>query len=85
VVGDSMEPKYKQGDIIVFSPQLEVRNGDDCFVRMTEPHETTFKQVFFENSNVRLQPRNQKYPPIILPAERINGIWRAMIRYEKLG
>ncbi len=85
VVGDSMEPKYQQGDIIVFSPNAEVRNGDDCFIRMTEPHETTFKQVFFENdSTIRLQPRNHKYAPTILSSDKINGIWRAVIRYERL-
>jgi repressor LexA len=85
VVGDSMEPKYHQGDIIIFSPTLAVQNGDDCFVRMTEPHETTFKQVFFEeNGTIRLQPRNHKYSPLILPRERVNGLWRAAIRYERL-
>lgn len=85
VVGDSMEPKYHQGDIIVFSPSLEVRNGDDCFVRLSDPHETSFKQVFFESDGgVRLQPRNSKYPPLFLQKERINGLWRAVIRYERL-
>lgn len=83
VVGDSMQPKFSQGDIIVFSPALEVRNGDDCFVRLTEPHETTFKRVFFEDDNfVRLQPRNEKYSPLIVPGDRVNGIYRAVIRYQ---
>ena len=85
VVGDSMEPKYNQGDIIIFSPDRDVNSGDDCFVRMTDPHETTFKQVFFENSeSIRLQPRNHKYPPMIMDRERINGLWLAIIRYERL-
>ena len=85
VVGDSMEPKYQQGDIIVFSPAVEVRSSDDCFVRMADPHETTFKQVFFEdNDQIRLQPRNHKYSPMILHREKINGLWRAVIRYERL-
>ena len=85
VIGDSMEPKYRQGDIIIFSPDLEVRSGDDCFIRMTDPHETTFKQVFMEDGQaIRLQPRNQAYPPMTMPRERINGIYRAVIRYERL-
>jgi len=85
VVGDSMEPKYNEGDIIIFSPSAAVENGDDCFVRMTNPHETTFKQVFFEqDEQIRLQPRNHNYSPSILPRERLNGIWRAVIRYERL-
>jgi phage repressor protein C with HTH and peptisase S24 domain len=58
VVGDSMKPKFNEGDIVVFSPATEVHNGDDCFIRFAMPHETSFKRVFFEPDNkVRLQPR----------------------------
>jgi phage repressor protein C with HTH and peptisase S24 domain len=85
VVGDSMEPKFREGDIVIFSPAAEVHNGDDCFVRFTEPHETAFKRVFFELDNkVRLQPRNEKHSPIIIDGKRINGLYRAIIKYEKL-
>lgn len=85
VVGDSMEPKFCEGDIVIFSPAAEVHNGDDCFIRFAEPHETTFKRVFFEPENkVRLQPRNEKYSPAIVDGKRINGLYRAVIKYEKL-
>ncbi len=85
VVGDSMEPKFKEGDIVVFSPAAEVSNGNDCFVRFTTPHETTFKRVFFEPDNkVRLQPRNENYSPIIVDGQRINGLYKAVIKYENL-
>lgn len=85
VVGDSMEPKFGQGDIVIFSPMVSVTSGDDCFVRFTMPHESTFKRVFFEqDQTVRLQPRNENYPPSIIDGKRINGIYRAVIRYERL-
>jgi len=85
VIGDSMEQKFQQDDIVIFSPALEVRNGDDCFVRLAEPHETTFKRIFFEDSDkIRLQPRNEKYPPMIIDGGRINGLYRAVIKYERL-
>jgi repressor LexA len=85
VVGDSMEPKFFEGDIVIFSPAAEVRSGDDCFVRFSLPHETTFKRVFFEAENkVRLQPRNENYAPLIMEGTRINGIYRAVIKYERL-
>ncbi len=85
VIGDSMEPKFYEGDIVIFSPSLEVRNGDDCFVRLAEPHESTFKRIFFEgNDKIRLQPRNEKYAPIIVDGSRINGLYRAIIKYERL-
>lgn len=85
VVGDSMEGRFFEGDIVVFSPAMEVNSGDDCFVRFTMPHETTFKRVFFESDDkVRLQPRNEKYPPKTIDSGRINGVYRAAIRLEKL-
>ena len=85
VVGDSMEPRFREGDIVVFSPAAEVHNGDDCFIRFATPHETTFKRVFFEPDNkVRLQPRNENYSPLIVDGKRINGLYRAIIKYEKL-
>ena len=85
VVGDSMEPKFREGDIVIFSPAAEVHNGDDCFVRFAMPHETTFKRVFFESENeIRLQPRNEKYSPTIIDGKRINGLYRAVVKHEKL-
>jgi phage repressor protein C with HTH and peptisase S24 domain len=85
VVGDSMEPKFNEGDIVVFSPAIEPKNGDDCFVRFTTPHETTFKRVFFEKGDmIRLQPRNEKYPPTMVESKRISGIYRAFARVERL-
>ncbi len=85
VVGDSMEPVFREGDIVIFSPAAEVHNGDDCFVRFAMPHETAFKRVFFEpDDKVRLQPRNEKYSPMIVDGTRINGLYRAVIKYERL-
>jgi repressor LexA len=85
VVGDSMEAKFSEGDVVVFSPAAEVRSGDDCFVRFTDPHETTFKRVFFEKAgSVRLQPRNEKHPPVSVDPKRINGIYRAVLKIEEL-
>ncbi len=80
-----MEPRFTEGDIVVFSPALEVHNGDDCFIRFAAPHETTFKRVFFESeSKIRLQPRNESYSPTIIDGKRINGIYRAVIKYQRL-
>jgi phage repressor protein C with HTH and peptisase S24 domain len=85
VVGDSMEPKFSEGDVVIFSPAAEVQNGDDCFVRFQTPHETTFKRVFFEKDDkIRLQPRNEKYSPTVVEGDRVNGLYRAVMRYEKL-
>jgi repressor LexA len=85
VVGDSMETKFREGDVVVFSPAADVRTGDDCFIRFKDPHETTFKKVFFEkNGGLRLQPRNEKYKPVSIDPKRINGIYRAILKIEEL-
>ena len=82
---DSMEPKFHKGDIVVFSPSTDVKSGDDCFICFAPARKTTFKRVFFEDNNMtRLQPRNEKYPPVIVRAEQVTGLFRAVVKYEKL-
>ncbi|MCS7034906.1 MAG: XRE family transcriptional regulator [Phycisphaerae bacterium] len=88
VHGDSMSPKYAEGDIVVFSPAAPAKDGDDCFVRF-EDGQTTFKRVFFETDDsnravIRLQPRNERYRPQVVPRERINGLYKAVYRYQRL-
>ena len=88
VHGDSMTPKYREGDIVVFSPAATPRDGDDCFVRFANG-QTTFKRVFFETGEsgkpvMRLQPRNEKYRPQVMPGEAISGLYRAVYRYERV-
>ena len=85
VVGDSMEPKYREGDIVVFSPNAQVRNGQDCFIRF-EGGGTTFKRMYQDSERlVRLQPLHPQYPARTYAAEEITGLWPAVLRIEKLG
>jgi phage repressor protein C with HTH and peptisase S24 domain len=90
VVGDSMEPRYHQGDVVIFSPAASVKSGDDCFVRFAmaggpSDGETTFKRIFFDaEDRVRLQPLNERYAPTFVKPNEIAGIFRAVARHEKL-
>lgn len=88
VHGDSMTPKYGQGDIVIFSPAAAPKNGDDCFVRF-EDGQTTFKRVFFEQDEsgepvIRLQPRNEKYRPQVVKREEVAGLYKAIFRYQRV-
>lgn len=88
VHGDSMMPKYRQGDIVIFSPSASPKSGDDCFVRF-EDGQTTFKRVFFEMEQggaevIRLQPRNEKYRPQTVAREEISGLYKALFRYQRV-
>jgi phage repressor protein C with HTH and peptisase S24 domain len=88
VHGDSMTPKYREGDIVIFSPAAVPKDGDDCFVRFDDGH-TTFKRVFFETAEggasvIRLQPRNEKYRPQVVPREQVDGLYKAMFKYQRV-
>lgn len=88
VVGDSMEPEYRAGDIVVFSPLKAVRSGCDCFVRLEPDQETTFKRVYLEPeaegshpqsvTHIRLTPLNPKYPSRVVPREQVAGMFAAV-------
>ena len=83
VVGDSMAPDYREGDVVVFSPARDVVSGCDCFARLEPDHETTFKRVYFERDDggrdmIRLQPINNAYPPRAVPREEVAGLYRAV-------
>lgn len=83
VVGDSMEPKYLEGDVVIFSPARAVEAGMDCFARLEPDHETTFKRVYFERGDgganlVRLQPLNSRYAARVLPREQVAGLYAAV-------
>jgi SOS-response transcriptional repressor LexA len=84
VVGDSMLPDYREGDIVVFSPERTPHDGDDCFARLERDDETTFKRVYFETRDnddreyIRLQPLNPAFPARTLPREDIAGLYPAI-------
>ena len=90
VVGDSMSPKYAEGDVVVFSPAASVASGDDCFVRFgpdsrADADESTFKRVFFDGpEQVRLQPINERHAPQVVRPADLACVFRAVVRYEKL-
>lgn len=88
VCGDSMSPKYREDDVVVFSPALMARSGDDCFVRF-EDGQTTFKRVFFETDEagkavLRLQPRNEKYRPQMISSEKVTGLYKAFYKFQRV-
>lgn len=85
VWGDSMEPRYHEGDIVVLSPALEVRAGDDCFVRFVRDGSTTFKRYQpARGGKIRLEALNSKYESETYEADDISGLWPAVMKIEKL-
>lgn len=90
VVGDSMEPNYREGDIVVFSPARKITDGMDCFVRLEPDHETTFKRIYFQtdeagNELIRIQPINNAYPPITVGREQVAGLYAGVSVTRTIG
>jgi SOS-response transcriptional repressor LexA len=76
VKGDSMEPEFNEGDIIIVSPTSKAVTGD-YVVAKNDEEEATFKQFKrFDNTRI-LHPLNPKYPDIVLNKDiqyRIVGV-----------
>ena len=59
VVGDSMEPEFKGGEVIIVNPHLEAAPGD--FIVVKKDEEATFKQLKRYGSRWVLHPLNPGY------------------------
>lgn len=62
VSGDSMFPKYIDGDIVVIRLQPDCESGQDCVVYVNG-FDSTLKRVVKERDGIILQPLNPEYSP----------------------
>lgn len=68
IKGDSMEPEYRNNDIIILRQQNTCENGEDCAV-MINGDDATFKRVKMSDKGITLLPLNSKYDPIFFTRE----------------
>jgi repressor LexA len=76
VKGDSMiDASVLNGDVVVLRQQETANDGEMVAAWIEGDEETTLKYLYREGRNVRLQPANPAFAPIIRPANkvRING------------
>ncbi len=71
ISGDSMTPKYNEGDIVIFeqTKDYEAGRNKDCAV-MVNCTECTFKKVFIDEHGITLQPYNINYEPMRFTKEQ---------------
>lgn len=63
VDGDSMYPKYLDGDTIIIEVTPDCENGEDCVVYVNG-YDATLKTVIKnDNGTITLKPINPEYPP----------------------
>lgn len=73
VTGDSMEPLFDDGDIVIVHKQDDFDNGENCVV-LINGDEATVKKVYKGTSGIKLQAVNPYYPPRIFTEEEIKDL-----------
>ena len=74
VKGDSMYPRYLEGDTVILRKETTCESGDDCAV-LVNGEEATLKQVMIKgDGSLELRPTNPAYPPRIYSPAEIESI-----------
>lgn len=63
VDGDSMYPKYIEGDVVIVKLQPDCESGMDCVVYVNGYNATLKKVLKNEDGSITLEPYNRTYPP----------------------
>ena len=64
VLGDSMEPEFRHGEVIVIEPGLSREDG--IYVVAQLKSEYVFRQLVLIDGTWHLKPLNEKYPTVRL-------------------
>jgi SOS-response transcriptional repressor LexA len=66
VHGDSMEPRFPEGAILIVEPEESPSAGKFVIVRQANSQEATFKQLVQDGNQLFLKPLNPRYPIMVL-------------------
>lgn len=77
VSGDSMSPKFEEGDIVVVSPEAQIRNGDYVVVK-TDRGEVMIKRIRIKDNLVILESVNPNHETRILDRKEIDFTYRVV-------
>jgi phage repressor protein C with HTH and peptisase S24 domain len=77
VTGDSMKPLYRDGDILIVSPNSAPRKGDRLVLRTTDGEVMAKILVRRTAKTVELASFNPAHPNLVFPIDRID--WMARI------
>lgn len=81
VLGDSMEPEFVDGDIIIVEPEGLATDGSYVMAWLND--EWIFRQLVKEEGGWKLRPLNPKYPSASIPD--LSGIKGVIIQKSKPG
>ncbi|MBI63875.1 MAG: repressor LexA [Chloroflexi bacterium] len=85
VKGKSMiDALISDGDLVIMQHTKIVSNGQMAAVRIIKDNTTTLKNYFQKGNNVRLEPANKDFRPILLESKdveiigKVKAVWRML-------
>ena len=78
--GESMSPRFEDGDLVLTSPQHPAQGGQPCVARQRGQIGVNCKLYQRSGDTVQLIPINPVYPPQELPAGEVQWAWRVLAR-----
>ncbi len=78
ISGDSMEPLYRNGDVLVLSRDAAVRKGDRVVVRTAKGEVMAKELVRKTSAKVELRSLNPEHPLRVLPVADVSWIARIL-------
>lgn len=76
VKGDSMHPRYRAGEFIVVTPQIEPQPGRDVVVKLKDGRKLLKQLNWIRGDELQLLSINDGYAPTTLALEEIESIHR---------
>lgn len=70
IKGDSMMPRYEDGDVVILRQQDSCESGQDCAV-LVNGNDATFKRVRMNEKTLTLQPLNPAYEPMVYTTKEV--------------
>jgi len=78
VTGDSMEPLYREGDILIVSPSAEIRRHDRVVVKTREGEILAKELLRRTATKIELYSFNPDYPNLVFPLSEIEWVARIL-------
>ena len=73
ISGDSMEPRFNEGDVVIVQLQEYVDNGAVAVV-LVNGCDATIKKVYFHETGMSLVATNPVYPPLFYSGEEVESL-----------
>lgn len=72
IKGDSMEPKFSEGDVVIVRKQASVDNGDIAVV-LVNGQDAAVKKFYRSEAGVQLISTNPAYPPLLFSPTEVDS------------